>query len=217
MGRSLEVRRAADCFVTTTEDGVHTRHAFSFGTHFDPAHTGLGPLVAHNQELLPPGTGYDAHAHAGLDIVSWVVEGELTHTDSTGHRAVTPAGRLQLLRAGSGVEHAERNEGDRPLRFVQMWLVADDPAAAPAYAQPDGPTLQVSSRARLHVARGEKGHTFRLPEADYVHVSVVRGSLDHSAGPLGPGDTARVRGEQDGAVLLTALEPSEILVWEMEE
>jgi len=150
------VRRSAERF-TTVGDGVRTRHLLSFGDHYDPELTVLGPLVAHNDEVVEPGSGYPPHRHVGVEIVTWVVSGRLVHRDPTGE-AVLERGSAQLLSAGTGVMHEEAggamDVGDddpltapRPLgatRFIQMWLTSDDPEAGPRHsvAQFDDATLR---------------------------------------------------------------------------
>jgi redox-sensitive bicupin YhaK (pirin superfamily) len=132
--------RSAERF-TTVGDGVRTRHLVSFGDHYDPARTSLGPLIAHNDEVVEPGSGYAPHRHRGVEIVTWVVAGRLVHRDRDGE-AVLVAGGAQVLRAGSGVEHEETGgsmdaadddplTAPRPLgatRFIQMWLPSDEAA-----------------------------------------------------------------------------------------
>ena len=150
----IDVRRAAERFTTDTE-GLTSRHSFSFGPHYDPANVGLAVLVAHNDDVVAPGHGYDTHPHADLEIVTWVLEGTLVHRDSRGHCGVLHPGLVQRLSAGRGVLHSERNdagpagsggrehgeaERHRPApatRFVQMWLRPDQTGAEPSYAQHD--------------------------------------------------------------------------------
>lgn len=153
-GRVIDVRRSADRFTTST-DGRTTRHSFSFGEHYDPANVGFAALVAHNDDTVAPGHGYDTHPHRDLEIVTWVLEGTLVHQDSRGPGGVLHPGVVQRLSAGSGVLHSERNsqgnsernsEGNDagvgvPTRFVQMWLRPDEPGLDPSYAQADAGDL----------------------------------------------------------------------------
>jgi redox-sensitive bicupin YhaK (pirin superfamily) len=150
------VRRSAERF-TTVGDGVRTRHLLSFGDHYDPDLTALGPLVAHNDEVVEPGSGYPPHRHVGVEIVTWVVSGRLLHRDPAGEADLGP-GSAQLLSAGSGVTHEEAggsaDVGDddpvtapRPLgatRFIQMWLASDEVEGRPRHsvARFDDATLQ---------------------------------------------------------------------------
>jgi quercetin 2,3-dioxygenase len=160
------VRRSTERF-TTVGDGVRTRHLLSFGDHYDPERTALGPLIAHNDEVVEPGSGYAPHRHAGVEIVTWVVAGRLLHRSAGGEEVLGPGG-AQLLSAGTGVMHEETggstDAGDedpftapRPLgatRFIQMWLSSDDVGSGPRHtvARFDDATL----RTRLvPIASGE--------------------------------------------------------------
>ena len=96
----IEYRPAQDRFRTEAE-GRTTWHSFSFGAHYDPHNIGFGSLVAHNDELLPPGTGYAEHPHTDLEIVTWVLSGALRHTSTVGSAVIGP-GQVQRLSAGAG-------------------------------------------------------------------------------------------------------------------
>ena len=102
----FDIHRNGDRF-RTTAPGLDSRHAFSFGPHYDPDNLGFGPLLVSNEDRLDPGTGFERHAHRGVDIVTWMLAGTLEHEDSTGQRHQLSAGSAQRLRAGSGVHHAE--------------------------------------------------------------------------------------------------------------
>jgi redox-sensitive bicupin YhaK (pirin superfamily) len=140
----VDVRRAVDrC--TTSFDGVHSSHSFSFGRHYDPANTGHGALLANNEDVIAAGSGFDTHPHRDLEIVTWVLSGSLVHRDSTGHRGVAHPGMVQRLSAGRGVLHSERNDAPdpggepprEPLRLVQMWVLPNESGGDPAYEQRD--------------------------------------------------------------------------------
>lgn len=138
--------------------GITSRHAFSFGPHYDPDNLRFGALLACNEERLAPGAGFDEHPHSHTEIVTWVVEGELTHRDSTGHETVVRAGDVQRLSAAGGVRHVERNDAAVPLTFVQMWLAPLDPGGDPAYEIVRGiadstPYAVPEAGAMLHVRR----------------------------------------------------------------
>ena len=102
---TVEIRRASDAFVTR-ERGRLTRHGFSFGPHYDPDNVAFGPMVCHDDHLLSGGQGFADHSHADLEIVTWVLRGSLTHTDSSHHAGTVGPGTVQVLSAGSGVVHA---------------------------------------------------------------------------------------------------------------
>ncbi|MFD5325326.1 pirin family protein [Streptomyces sp. NPDC127092] len=200
------------------ETGIDTRHAFSFGRFYDPDNLRFGALLACNEERLAPGSGFDEHPHSHTEIVTWVVEGELTHRDSTGHATVVRPGDLQHLSAAAGVRHVERNDGPDPLVFVQMWLAPSQPGGDPSYDVVRGiadatPYALPAAGAMLHVRRLELGERAAIPDADHVYVHVARGTVRLAGEELTAGDAARVTGEEGLALLATA--DAEVLVWEM--
>ena len=222
------ILRSADRF-TTSSPGVTTRHSFSFGHHYDPSNTGFGPLVAHNDDLLSPGHGYDPHPHADLEIVTWVIDGTLVHEDSHGHHGLVAAGQVQRLGSGSGVQHSE-HAGPAPTRFVQAWLTPDESGLPPVHeiapvdvhgltAVAAGiPNLDAAvslrvSGAVLYVARPAPGEDVALPEAPRLHVFVCRGSVALDGDVLHDGDAARLAGRT--GVSVTGVEVAEMLVWQL--
>ena len=230
----IDVRRSADRFTTAT-DWLTSRHSFSFGPHYDPHNVGHAVLVAHNDDVIAPGTGYDTHPHQDLEIVTWVLDGSLVHQDSHGHTGVIRPGLAQRLSAGSGVLHSERNDAPQaavPTRFVQMWVLPDEPGLEPSYAQQEVGELSGlvplasgipgvdaavrinSSGAALHVARLAAGDSVLLPDAPHLHVFVARGTVQlEGAGPLAEGDAVRLTA--DGERRVSADASAEVLVWQM--
>lgn len=227
----LSIHRAGDRYPGgDAEAGIETRHAFSFGPHYDPGNLRFGAIIACNEERLAPGAGFDEHPHSHTEIVTWVVEGELTHRDSTGHETVVRPGDLQHLSAATGVRHVERNDGTTPLTFVQMWLAPREPGGEPSYARvPDladaAPYAVPAAGGVLRVRRLTAGERAALPDADFVYVHVVRGRVRLEAreadpqglGPqeLGPGDAARVTAARGLELAAEGEGPAEALVWEM--
>ncbi|MFJ8127474.1 pirin family protein [Streptomyces hydrogenans] len=194
--------------------GVETRHALSFGPHYDPDNLRFGPLLAVNEERLAPGAGFDEHPHSHTEIVTWVVEGELTHRDTTGHETVVRPGDLQHLSSAAGVRHVERNAGDTPLTFVQMWLAPRETGGEPSYTlvrDLRGPYALPAAGATLTVHRPGKGEEVRLPDGGTVYVHVARGTATLAGRELGEGDAARITDEP--APALTAGDAAELLVW----
>ena len=204
----IDVRAAGSRFETRT-DWVVSRHSFSFGPHYDPANTRFGPLIAHNDEVLQPAGGFPEHPHRAVDIVTWVVQGALRHTDDAGGSGVVRPGVAQRLSAGSGVRHSELNAADGPTRYVQMWVMTDDDEP-PDYALADVPGLDggglvpvASGRdgaplrlrragADLFAARLPAGTELAIPAAPLTHLFVVSGSVLLENVPLLEGDAARV-------------------------
>jgi redox-sensitive bicupin YhaK (pirin superfamily) len=234
MTPGLEVRRAADRFLTEVE-GRTTRHSFSFDRHYDPANVGFGFLLCHNDDRIEPGHGYPPHPHRDVEILTWVVEGVLRHEDSLGHVGLVAPGLLQLTSAGTGIVHSEVNDAPgQPLRFVQVWLRPDEPGASPAYAQrraapADGWVTLASGLRRyagtgaapvrnrhsaLHLARLDERGSVVLPDARWLHLFVVTGEVAlEGAGTLTDGDAVRLT--DGGGQRLTAHGSAQVLLWEM--
>lgn len=216
----ISVRRSADRFRGgDAPAGIESLHAFSFGHFYDPDHLRFGAVLACNEERLAPGAGFDEHPHSHTEIVTWVVEGELTHRDSAGHATVVRPGDVQRLSSGGGVRHVERNDGDVPLVFVQMWLAPRDPGGEPSYEVVRGiadatPYALPAAGALLHVRRPGAGERTAVPDAPLVYAHVVRGRLGLGEHALGPGDAARITGA-DGLELVAGAGPAEVLLWEL--
>lgn len=219
VGAVMDVRRAGERYRGGDPDaGIESFHSFSFGPHYDPDNLRFGAVIACNEERLAPGAGFDEHPHSHTEIVTWVVEGELTHRDSAGHTSVIGPGDVQCLSAAGGVRHVERNDADVPLIFVQMWLAPLEPGGDPAYDVVRGiadstPYAVPAAGAMLHVRRLGAGERTAVPDAANVYLHVVRGDVRLGDMELGPGDAARITDAKDlETVGATA---AELLIWEM--
>ncbi|MGW3492177.1 pirin family protein [Streptomyces sp. NPDC001020] len=222
----MDVRRADERYRGgDPAAGIESVHAFSFGPHYDPDNLRFGAMIACNEERLAPGAGFDEHPHSHTEIVTWVVEGELTHRDSTGRTSVIRRGDVQRLSAAGGVRHVERNDADVPLVFVQMWLTPLAPGGDPAYEVVHGiadctPYAVPGAGAVLHVRRLGAGERAEVPGAAFVYVHVVRGEVRLDGEELRAGDAVRITGAAiTGAaedVEMRAVTSAEVLVWEME-
>ncbi|MCX5201406.1 pirin family protein [Streptomyces sp. NBC_00237] len=210
----ISVRRSADRYQGgDPAAGIESLHAFSFGHFYDPDNLRFGPVLACNEERLAPGAGFDEHPHSHTEIITWVVEGELTHLDSTGRATVVRAGDVQHLSAADGVRHVERNAGPDPLVFVQMWLAPLAPGGDPAYrlvrSGSAAPYEVTAAGAVLVVRRLGEGGRAGVPDTAYVHV--VRGEVALGGERLAAGDSARIGGEP--GLELVAASRAEVLVW----
>lgn len=219
MGRVISVRRSGDRFRGGDgAAGIESRHSFSFGTFYDPDNLRFGPVLACNEERLAPGAGFEEHPHSHTEIVTWVVEGELTHRDSAGHATVVRPGDVQHLSAASGVRHVERNDGEGTLTFLQMWLAPLEPGGEPSYTTVHGiadstPYALPESGAMLHVRRLAEGERAAVPDAPRVYVHVVRGVVRIGDAELTGGDAARIA--EETGLELVAGGTSEVLIWEL--
>ncbi|MDF2268809.1 pirin family protein [Streptomyces coacervatus] len=215
----MDVRRAVERYSGgDPAAGIESWHAFSFGPHYDPDNLRFGAVIACNEERLAPGAGFDEHPHSHTEIVTWVVEGELTHRDSFGHETTVRHGDVQRLSSAAGVRHVERNDGPTPLTFVQMWLAPREPGGDPAYEIVHGiadstPYAVPEAGAMLHVRRLGAGERTAVPDGPYVYVHVVGGEVRLDGEELGPGDAARITDAKD--VEVVGVTEAELLIWEM--
>lgn len=229
--QTVDVRRGGERFVTRTE-WLESRHSFSFGEHYDAANTGFGVLMVNNHDLLSPTAGFPPHPHRGIDVVTWVLEGELVHEDDRGNAGHVRPGVVQVMSAGSGVRHSERNPSqERPVELVQMWVVAadDDP---PSYDQADvadalrrgglvplvGGAQGLALRtdlAELHAALVPPNGRVLVPSSPLLHVYVARGGLALDGVRLDAGDAARIT-DADGGWLTGGAAGAELLVWRLQ-
>jgi redox-sensitive bicupin YhaK (pirin superfamily) len=112
---------------------LKAKHHFAIGPYGNPAHISLGSLIVLNDDEIAPHTGFDLHHHSDLEIISYIREGAVTHRDDQGHSGETRAGDVQVMSAGRGIRHSERNEGDVPLRLFQIWLTPTHPGGTPQW------------------------------------------------------------------------------------
>ncbi|KXO99446.1 pirin family protein [Tsukamurella pseudospumae] len=231
------VVRSADR-AASSMPGVRSRHCFSFGDHYDPDNTHHGILLACNAEQVRAGTGFDTHPHRAVEIVTWVLSGSLVHQDSEGHAGLVHPGLAQRMSAGTGVLHSERNDRaveGADVRFVQMWVLPDEPGGAPSYEQRDttaelaaGGLVPVASGdpaqdaavrignrgATLFAARLAPGGTVDLPDAPFGHLYLADGAADiEGPGLLSDGDSLRTVG--DGRRVTAGPDGAELLFWRM--
>lgn len=145
---TLDVRRADRDRLHTRLRWLDSHHSFSFGHHWDPDNTHFGLLLVNNDDVIAPGTGFDTHPHRDMEIVSWVLRGQLVHQDSEGHNGLIYPGLAQRMSAGRGILHSEKNDSWRltggsehstdhrePVHLVQMWVVPDETGTDPGYEQ----------------------------------------------------------------------------------
>lgn len=227
------VHRAKDRFHTQI-DWLDSWHSFSFGHHHDPSNTHHGLLLVSNDDIIQPGSGFMTHPHQDMEIVTWVLEGELEHRDSEGNRGVITPGLAQRMSAGTGIWHSEINPSStKPVRLVQMWVPPDTRRIQPSYEQLDisrdlagGGLVPVASGRRkgaiairqkdatLWAARLAPGAKVFVPESSHAHLFVATGEVElDQAGKLNQGDAARMSGA--GQPKVTAGHAgAEILIWE---
>ena len=189
-------------------------HSFSFADYFDPQHVEFGALRVINEDRVAPGQGFGTHGHRDMEIISYVLEGELEHKDSLGTGSVITPGDVQRMSAGTGVRHSEFNPSrTNPVHFLQIWIQPDESGIAPGYEQkrfepqdkrgrlriiasPDAREGSVTIHQDAYVYAGlfdgaERAvHTVEPGRRAYVHVA--RGSISVNGQVLGAGDAAKI-------------------------
>jgi redox-sensitive bicupin YhaK (pirin superfamily) len=213
---------------------LDSHHSFSFGSHHDPANTHHGLLLVSNDDRVETGSGFETHPHRDMEIVTWVLSGELEHRDTLGHRGIIYPGLAQRMSAGRGIWHSEKNlSATDDVHFVQMWVLPDTEAAEPGYQQLDigsaldggglvpvasgrGHDAAIAIRQRdavLWAGRLGPGERVAVPDAPWAHLYLARGTAAlEGAGELYEGDAARLTGAGDPA-LVAGADGAEVLVW----
>jgi redox-sensitive bicupin YhaK (pirin superfamily) len=227
--------RPSDARGRTEIGWLDSRHTFSFGDYYDPAHMGFRSLRVVNEDWVRPGAGFGTHPHRDMEIITYVVEGALQHRDSLGTGSVIRPGEVQRMTAGTGILHSEYNPSAAdPVHLVQIWILPERRGLAPGYEQRAFAEAQRQDRLRLVAARdGRDGavtihrdvdlfagllsagarvvHALRPGRAAWVQV--LRGGVTVNGQTLRAGDGAAVTGEP--AVELAAGEAAEVLVFDL--
>jgi quercetin 2,3-dioxygenase len=148
----ITVRKAEDRGVAD-HGWLKSSHTFSFADYYDPAHMGVGNLRVINDDRIAPGTGFGTHAHRDMEIVSYVLEGELAHRDSMGNGTAIRPGEVQRMTAGTGVRHSEFNHAQgQTTHFLQIWLLPARAGLEPGYEQKEFGRADKQGRLRLVAA-----------------------------------------------------------------
>ncbi len=220
---------------------LNSYHSFSFADYHDPAHMGVGNLRVINEDRIAPGTGFGTHGHRDMEIVSYVLDGELAHKDSMGNGTAAGAsgvirpGDVQRMSAGTGVLHSEFNHAaDRTTHFLQIWILPDRRGIAPGYEQkhfdasgkrgalrlvasPDGRegsvTIHADAALRVGLFDGAESAELPLDPQRLAYVHVARGKLQVNGQPLNAGDAVTLDGES--RLSLAHGQEAEVLVFDL--
>ena len=210
-------------------------HSFSFAGYHDPAHMGFGNLRVINEDRVAAGRGFGTHGHRDMEIISYVLSGELAHKDSMGNVKGIPPGDVQRMSAGTGVQHSEFNHADgQSTHFLQIWIEPNVTGIPPSYEQKsfsdsdkrgklrlvasgDGAqgSVTVHADAKLYAGLFDGPESAELPldamRKTYVHL--VRGELEVNGQLLRTGDAARLEGES--RLQLSGGKAAEVLVFDL--
>lgn len=210
-------------------------HSFSFAGYHDPAHMGWGNLRVINEDRIAAGTGFGKHSHRDMEIISYVLAGELAHQDSLGNIKGIPPGDVQRMSAGSGVTHSEFNHAKgETTHFLQIWITPKVVGIAPGYEQktiaaqdkrgtlrliasPDGAqgSVTIHADASVHAGLfdGEENAQLALDPQRKAYVHLVRGALEVNGRRLGAGDALLF--ENESSITLAKGRDAEVLVFDL--
>jgi redox-sensitive bicupin YhaK (pirin superfamily) len=230
----IEVRRSRERG-TTSLGWLYSRHTFSFGEYHDPRHMGFRSLRVINEDRVVPAAGFGTHGHRDMEIVSYVLEGQLEHKDSMGNGSVLRPGDVQRMTAGRGVMHSEFNHSQtEPVHFLQIWILPERAGMTPGYEQihvpleerrggfrliasrAGGPgVVQVHQDVAIYSTTLEVGESAEVAIAPDRHawVQIARGAAELNGEARKPGDGAALSGEP--LITVTATKPAEILVFDL--
>ncbi|MCX7247558.1 MAG: pirin family protein [Burkholderiales bacterium] len=211
-------------------------HSFSFAGYYDPQHMAWGNLRVINEDRIAPGTGFGTHGHRDMEIISYVLAGNLAHKDSMGNVKGIPAGDVQRMSAGSGVQHSEFNHApDATTHFLQIWIEPKVTGIAPSYEQKsfadvekqgrlclvasdDGAqgsvTLHADALLYAGLFDGDQSAELALAAKRKCYVHLVRGEIAVNGTPLFEGDAALLEGES--RVCLNQAKGAEVLVFDLQ-
>ena len=210
-------------------------HSFSFAGYYDPQHMGYGNLRVINEDRIAPGTGFGTHGHRDMEIISYVLSGELAHKDTLGNIKGIPPGDVQRMSAGRGVQHSEFNHAkDQTTHFLQIWIEPNVTGIEPSYEQktfdeaekrgqlrlvasPDGAqgSVKIHADARMYAGLfdGAERTTLTLDPARATYVHLVRGGLSANGKSMAAGDAAMLKGEAQ--LTLEQGQAAEVLVFDL--
>jgi redox-sensitive bicupin YhaK (pirin superfamily) len=210
-------------------------HSFSFAGYYDPAHMGFGNLRVINEDRIAAGRGFGTHGHRDMEIISYVLSGELAHKDSMGNVKGIPPGDVQRMSAGTGVQHSEFNHADgQTTHFLQIWIEPNVTGIPPSYEQktfaetekrgklrlvasPDGAEgsvlIHADARIRAGLFDGAETATLALDPSRKTYVHLIRGQLEVNGQLLQGGDAVAL--EAETSLSLGHGEGAEVLVFDL--
>lgn len=210
-------------------------HSFSFANYYDPKFMGWGNLRVINEDRIDPGTGFGEHSHRDMEIISYVLSGELAHKDSMGNVKTIPPGDIQRMSAGTGVTHSEFNYSkDQTTHFLQIWIQPRFTGIQPGYdqktiptaekngklrllASPDGVenSITINADAKLYAGTfdGDQEATLVIDPNRKAYVHLIKGALSVNGNALSAGDAMMIANES--AIHITHADQAEVLVFDL--
>ena len=210
---------------------LKTYWLFSFSSYFDPRNIQFGALRVFNDDIVEPGTGFPTHPHEEMEIVTIVLDGEMTHEDSMGNKTVIRAGDVQRMSAGTGLTHSEFNLARTPVHFYQIWIFPDKAGLSPTYDQKTFASTDWKNRlfpvasgqnvpgtvtfhtdATIYHCGLEKGKevTLKSTAGRRIFVYLTKGRLSANGQAMASKDQARI--DIDEPLILKAAELAELIL-----
>lgn len=196
---------------------LSTHWHFSFSDYYDPSNMNWGPLRVFNDDVVQPGQGFGMHPHRDMEIITYVLEGELEHQDHLGHRGIIHPGEVQVMSAGKGIMHSEANASkEKPVHFLQLWVLPRSKGLPPQWEQRQFSAGQRQGRLLPVVSSGAIPDTLRIDQDAAIYVSrlaasesvlhttaagrraylfVISGAVSLNGTPLAQGDQAKIQNE----------------------
>jgi redox-sensitive bicupin YhaK (pirin superfamily) len=210
-------------------------HTFSFADYFDPEHVEFGPLRVINEDRVQAGAGFGTHGHRDMEIISYVLAGELAHKDSMGNGSTIRPGDVQRMSAGTGVRHSEFNPSpSAPVHFLQIWIQPAERNLEPSYEEKRFSAEEKRGRLRLIVSpdrsdgsllihqdakiyaglfTGDERADLTVERGRRIYVHVARGALTVNGVALEAGDALRM--PDGGQLTLSGARDAEVLVFDL--
>jgi len=221
------------------EDWLSTYWHFSFANYHDMNKMNFGPLRVFNDDIIQPGTGFDLHPHRDMEIVTYVIDGELEHRDNQGNQGIIQPGEIQRMTAGSGILHSERNHSKvKPLRLLQMWIFANKGGLEPSWEQrkfdkekrldkllkvivpeneQNGQALHIHQDAAIYVSSLTPGSKveYNLAKHRMAYVFVIEGKAKLNNNLMVTRDSAKI--ENEIKLTIKAEIPTELILLDLPE
>ncbi|MGE3819622.1 MAG: pirin family protein [Isosphaeraceae bacterium] len=216
---------------------LDTYHTFSFGDYHDPEQMGFGTLRVLNEDVVRPGGGFGMHGHRDMEILTYVLSGELEHRDDLGGRERIRPGEVQRMTAGTGIRHAEFNpSATEPVHLLQIWILPERKGLIPSYEQkpieasavrsgwgliasPDARAGSLAIRQDVDVSaailKPEESRRYEVRPGRSAWVQVARGNVTLNGRRLNAGDGAAVTGEPDVTITADSANSAEVLLFDM--
>jgi redox-sensitive bicupin YhaK (pirin superfamily) len=228
-------KRSKEMRGSTITNWLDSKHSFSFGDYYDPDQMAFGPLRVINEDIVNPASGFGLHPHNNMEIISYIISGELSHKDSMGSGSVIKQGDIQLMSAGSGILHSEYNASDNiPVHFLQIWIMPELRNEKPSYQQKsvkpeemhnhfllvisensENQSLEIKQNARVLIGHFDKEYktSIQLKSNRRYWLQMIKGIVNVNEETLSNGDGLAIT--QEEVLQLTLIESSLMLLFDL--